>query len=58
MNCPKCGGKTEVTDTEKFSMYVWRKRRCLNCDHRMHTHENIVEDTQTYRRKKREDTDG
>lgn len=52
MNCQKCGGKTEIIDTEKFSMYVWRRRRCLSCNHRMNTHENFVDDVKVSRTKK------
>lgn len=52
MNCQKCGGKTEIIDTEKFSMFVWRRRRCLQCNHRMNTHENFVEDEKVARTKK------
>ena len=51
MNCTKCGTPTEVIDTEKFSMYVWRRRRCLKCNYRMNTHENFVDDTKVARTK-------
>lgn len=51
MNCTKCGKPTEVIDTEKFSMYVWRRRRCLKCNYRMNTHENFVDDTKVARTK-------
>lgn len=51
MNCTKCGGATVVIDTEKFSMYVWRRRRCLKCDYRKNTHENFVDDTKVARTK-------
>jgi len=53
MNCTKCGMPTEVVDTEKFSMYVWRRRRCLKCKHRMSTHENFVEDKKVARTKQK-----
>ena len=49
MNCTKCGNKTEIIDTEKYSMFVWRRRRCMTCNHRMSTHENFVEDSKTCR---------
>jgi hypothetical protein len=49
VNCTKCGNKTEIIDTEKYSMFVWRRRRCMTCDHRMSTHENFVEDSKTCR---------
>ena len=52
MNCSKCGGKTEIIDTEKYSMYVWRRRRCYDCNHRANTHENFVEDQKVARTKK------
>lgn len=52
MNCLECGGATEVLDTEKFPLYVWRKRRCLKCNHRMITHENFAHDVKTSRTKK------
>lgn len=51
MNCQKCGGKTEIVDTEKYSMFVWRRRRCMSCGFRMSTHENFVDDGKTYRTK-------
>ena len=53
MKCQKCGGNTEIIDTEKFSMYVWRRRRCYGCNHRANTHENFVEDTKVARTKKK-----
>ena len=53
MNCQKCNGKTEIIDTEKFSMYVWRRRQCLKCRFRMNTHENFVEDVKAARTKKK-----
>lgn len=52
MNCLQCGGRTEVVDTERFSMHVWRRRRCLACNHRMNTHENFVNDDKNSRTQK------
>lgn len=49
MKCQKCKGSTEVIDTQKFSMFVWRKRRCKECGNLASTHENFVEDAQRSR---------
>lgn len=52
MNCTKCGSATVVIDTEKFSMSVWRRRRCVKCKFRFNTQENLAEDVQNYRGRK------
>ncbi len=49
MKCRKCGGWTEVADTQKFSMFVWRKRKCKECGEFASTHENFVEEAQRSR---------
>ena len=43
MNCPKCGGKTAVTDGAKATDEIYRRRKCLVCDHRFFTIEYEVE---------------
>lgn len=49
MKCPKCRGDTEVENTQKFSMFVWRKRKCKQCGAFSSTHENFVEEAQRSR---------
>lgn len=49
MKCVSCGEKTEIIDTQKFDTVVWRRRRCMTCDHRVNTHETIVETEQNSR---------
>ena len=45
----ECDGPTEVIETQKFDTFVWRRRRCMKCDHRFSTHEMFVNTTQTTR---------
>lgn len=40
MNCPICGEKTRVLDTVSDCEGVYRRRRCLGCDHRFYTTES------------------
>lgn len=41
MKCPKCEGKTKVIDTvHGSSNEVYRRRKCLECDHRFYTQES------------------
>lgn len=42
MNCPKCGKKTEIINTQKYETVVWRRRRCED-NHRFNTHETVIE---------------
>jgi transcriptional regulator NrdR family protein len=39
MLCPKCGGKTKVTDSRATDDKVYRKRMCSNCNHEWATAE-------------------
>lgn len=45
MNCPKCGGKTKVTDVvNNFSHNeTYRRRKCVTCDHVFYTTESEVD---------------
>lgn len=45
MKCKKCGGKTQVTDTEESldGFAVMRRRQCPNCGNRFKTTETIWE---------------
>lgn len=45
MKCKKCGGKTQVTDTEESldGFVVMRRRQCPNCGNRFKTTETIWE---------------
>lgn len=38
MNCPECGSDTKVLDTR----FNWRRRQCLNCNHKFNTVESIT----------------
>lgn len=49
MKCMECGYATEVIETQKFDEFVWRRRRCVKCDHRFSTHEKFVETAQVTR---------
>ena len=50
MNCPECGGKTEIIDTQKYDTVVWRRRRCES-NHRFNTHETVIDIGQKARTK-------
>ena len=39
--CPKCGGKTIVTDSRDRGIYIKRKRKCLNCGFRPSSYERV-----------------
>lgn len=39
MQCPECGGKTEVTHNRSFPEYIRRRRVCRECGHVMTTYE-------------------
>ena len=40
MNCPKCGGKTSVTDSREFDPeFTMRKRKCKDCGYKFETRE-------------------
>jgi transcriptional regulator NrdR family protein len=45
----ECGYATEVIETQKFDDFVWRRRRCIKCDHRFSTHEKFADTAQTTR---------
>lgn len=49
MKCTDCGAGTEIIDTQKYDTFVWRRRRCPKCNHRMNTHETVVESKQNSR---------
>jgi Predicted transcriptional regulator, consists of a Zn-ribbon and ATP-cone domains len=43
LSCPKCGGKTKVTDTRSTSGNAIRRRRlCLLCGHRCTSREEYL----------------
>lgn len=50
MKCRKCGGKTQVTDTEESldGFAVLRRRQCPICGYRFKTLEEIWENTRPY----------
>lgn len=41
MNCPECGGKTEVTHTRAFPDYTRRRRVCRECGEVLTTYETL-----------------
>lgn len=48
--CPVCGGRSDVIETRhrkaakfKVTDYIWRRRRCADCDHRESTCELSTE---------------
>ena len=44
MKCPKCRSRTEVTDSRlREGNIVWRRRRCVNCNHKIKTFEQEEE---------------
>lgn len=48
--CTKCGGSTKVIDTRAIGhecSALRRTRVCLECGHRMYTHEKIVREAIT-----------
>lgn len=47
MNCPKCDGKTRVTDTVRNmpEHETYRKRLCLECGHKFYSVEFETEPT-------------
>lgn len=49
MKCTACGSSTEIIDTQKYDTFVWRRRRCTQCNHRANTHETVVESKQNSR---------
>ena len=42
MDCPKCQGLTKVLDTRQVESGLKRRRKCLECDFRFTTHEQIL----------------
>ena len=57
MNCPTCGGSTQVTDSRKIQVSIRnetkvitrRRRRCLNCQYRANTFEIWTQNLPTVR---------
>ena len=51
MKCKKCGGKTQVTDTEESldGFAELRRRQCQSCGYRFKTIENFWEDIRTWK---------
>ncbi len=49
MKCKKCGGKTQVTDSEESisGHAVMRRRQCPACGYRFKTTETFWEDVKT-----------
>lgn len=45
MKCPVCGGRTEVKESRPRAKNteVRRRRRCIHCDHRFSTLEEVHE---------------
>ena len=39
MDCPVCGGATTVKDSRGDCEAVYRRRRCLDCNHEFYTAE-------------------
>lgn len=54
MTCPVCGGKTKVIDSRCYdSESVWRRRECLECNHRFTTIELETETLREQRKRER-----
>lgn len=51
MNCPKCGGKVVVTDNahNTDTNEIYRKKKCLVCNHRFTTIEFEVEQDKKFK---------
>ena len=51
MICPKCKGKVTICDTVHVNdtNETYRKRKCLECDHRFFTVEFEVDDDEKFR---------
>lgn len=49
MNCPKCGGRSDVIDGRVTSYGVRRRRECRDCKHRWPTVELICPERQVAR---------
>jgi len=44
MKCPRCRSRTEVTDSRlREGNIVWRRRRCVKCNHKIKTFEQEEE---------------
>lgn len=58
MKCKKCGGKTQVTDTEESldGFAVLRRRQCLACGNRFKTIETIWESTRPHKTNEKDTT--
>ena len=52
MKCPKCGGKTRVTDNVNIisTNERYRQRTCKECGHKFYTVEFEVEDDEQFRK--------
>lgn len=37
VECPECGGRTQVVDSRKRTDAVYRRRDCVKCGHRITT---------------------
>nr|DAZ19113.1 MAG TPA: putative transcriptional regulator [Caudoviricetes sp.] len=53
MKCKKCGGKTQVTDSEESldGFVVMRRRQCPVCGNKIKTFEEVWESTRPYVKK-------
>lgn len=49
MNCPKCKGKTKVTDCVNTNNSVIRGRKCTICNHKFYTEESNHNDDELKR---------
>ena len=54
MTCPVCGGKTTVYDSIADCESVYRKRKCVECDHKFITTESESNDEDTFEQLKYE----
>ena len=42
LRCPKCGGKTGVTNTRAIDGGIYRRRRCVACGYRKTSREDFL----------------
>lgn len=49
MNCPKCGGKTQIPGTRSDGEKVYRKRKCIECGHVFYTEEQLTANSYGYK---------
>lgn len=49
MTCPVCGGRSIVTDSRSDCEGVYRRRKCVECEHNFYTSE-YESDSSSYNR--------